>query len=129
LSVIEEQQDHLSIFLYALKAPESKRQYPRRFKMFLDYLNLKGTIKEQAKQFLAKARTNPQWAQDNLIQFIDYQNKRVSRGEISSSTIPNYYRATKLFCEMNTCFLLTNNLTIPDICIIYYYRETLYIAI
>ena len=69
--------------------------------MFLDYLNLKGTIQEQAKQFLSKARTNPQWAQDNLIQFIAYQNKRVSRGEISPSTIPNYYRATKLFCEMN----------------------------
>jgi hypothetical protein len=102
LSVIEEQhQDPLSIFLYALKAPESKRQYPRRFKMFMDYLNLKGTIQEQAKQFLAKARTNPQWAQDNLIQFIAYQNKRVNQGEISSSTIPNYYRATKLFCEMN----------------------------
>jgi integrase len=48
-----------------------------------------------------KARANPQWAQDNLIQFIAYQNKGVSRGEISPSTIPNYYRATKLFCEMN----------------------------
>ncbi|HEX5978730.1 MAG TPA: hypothetical protein VFY68_15720 [Nitrososphaeraceae archaeon] len=93
--------DPLSIFLYALKAPESKRQYPRRFKMFLDYLNLKGTIQEQAKQFLMKARANPQWAQDNLIQFIAYQNKRVSHGETSPSTIPNYYRATKLFCEMN----------------------------
>jgi integrase len=101
LSVIEEQQDPLSMFLYALKAPESKRQYPRRFKMFLDYLNLKGTIQEQAKQFLSKARANPQWAQDNLIQFIAYQNKRVNRGEISPSTIPNYYRAAKLFCEMN----------------------------
>jgi hypothetical protein len=102
LSVIEEQhQDPLSLFLYALKAAESKRQYPRRFKMFLDYLNLKGTIQEQAKQFLVKARANPQWAQDNLIQFIAYQNKRVSQGEISPSTIPNYYRATKLFCEMN----------------------------
>jgi hypothetical protein len=50
----------MDVFLYALKAPESKRQYPRRFKMFLDYLNLKGTIQEQAKQFLAKARANPQ---------------------------------------------------------------------
>jgi hypothetical protein len=102
LSVIEEQhQDPMTIFLYALKAPESKRQYPRRFKMFLDYLSLKGTIQEQAKQFLINARANPQWAQDNLIHFIAYQNERVSRGEISPSTIPNYYRATKLFCEMN----------------------------
>ncbi|MGA9154620.1 MAG: hypothetical protein WBZ36_28895, partial [Candidatus Nitrosopolaris sp.] len=30
-----------------------------------------------------------------------YQNDRANRGEISVSTIPNYYRATKLFCEMN----------------------------
>jgi hypothetical protein len=65
------------IFLYALKAPESKRQYPRRFKMFLDYLNLKGTIQEQAKQFLVKARTNLQWwAQDNFMQFIAFQIQR-----------------------------------------------------
>ena len=58
MSVIEEeqQQDPLSIFLYALNAPETKRQYPRRFKMFLDYLNLKGTLQERAKQFLAKAK-------------------------------------------------------------------------
>jgi hypothetical protein len=44
------------MFIYALKAPESKRQYPRRFKTFLYYLNLKGTIQEQVKQFLAKTR-------------------------------------------------------------------------
>jgi hypothetical protein len=104
LSVIEEEkhhQDPMTLFLYALKAPESKRQYPRRFKMFLDYLNLKITIQEQAKQFLINARANPQWAQDKLMQFIAYQNQRVSLGEISPSTIPNYYRATKLFCEMH----------------------------
>jgi hypothetical protein len=98
---ITEQQDPMSNFLYALKAPESKRQYPRRFKMFLDFLKLQGTIEKQAMEFLIRARQSPQWAQDNLIQFIDYQNERVTRGEISPSTIPNYYRATKLFCEMN----------------------------
>jgi len=92
----------MSNFLYALKAPESKRQYPRRFKMFLDFLKLQGTIEEQAMEFLTKARQNPQGAQDNLIQFIAYQNKRVIRGEISPTTIPNYYRDTKMFCEMNT---------------------------
>jgi hypothetical protein len=95
----------MSNFLYALKAPESRRQYPRRFKMFLDFLKLQGTIEEQAMEFLIRARQSPEWAQDNLIQFIDYQNERVTRGEISPSTIPNYYRATKLFCEMNDLIL------------------------
>jgi predicted kinase len=30
-----------------------------------------------------------------------FQQERVRRGEISESTIPNYYKAAKLFCEMN----------------------------
>lgn len=77
----------MTIFLYAVKAPESMRQYPRRFKMFLDYPNLKGTIIEQDDQFLMQAKGNPQWAQNNLMQFIVYQNQRVSRGEISTSLL------------------------------------------
>ena len=36
---LTKQQDPMSIFLYALKAPESRRWYPRRFKMFLDLLS------------------------------------------------------------------------------------------
>jgi hypothetical protein len=48
------------IAIYALKAPETKRQYPRRFKVFLDFLHLEGTFEEQIKQFLIKARTNLQ---------------------------------------------------------------------
>lgn len=31
--------------------------------------------------------------------------ERSKKGEISVSTIPNYYRATKLFCEMNDIVL------------------------
>ena len=95
---LTEQQDPMSIFLYALKAPESRRQYPRRFKMFLDFLKLLGTIEEQAIEFLTKARQNPQWAQDNLMRFMALQNERARRKEIAESTISNYYKATKLFC-------------------------------
>ena len=67
--------------------------------MVLDYLNLNRTLKEQSKKFLVKARTNPHWAQDNLIQFIAYQNEIADSAEISPSTIPNYYRDTKMFAK------------------------------
>jgi hypothetical protein len=53
---------------------------------------LKGGLEDQAKDFLNKAKANPEWAQNNLIQFIAYQNERARCGEISVSTIPNYYR-------------------------------------
>jgi hypothetical protein len=108
LSVLKEElqrYDPMEVFTYALKAPESRRQYPRRFKPFLDFLKLEGSLKEQAKQFWLKAREDPKWVEDNLIQFIRFQKERAASGEISENTIPNYYRATKLFCEMNDILL------------------------
>jgi hypothetical protein len=91
----------LSVFIYALKAPETKRQWPRRLKVFFDFLQLKEPIEEQAKQFLVRTKQNYQWAQHNLLQFMTFQLERVRQGKISESTIPNYYKAIKLFCEMN----------------------------
>ena len=37
-TMLQYNDDPLQNFLYALKAPDSKRQYPRRFEYFLDYL-------------------------------------------------------------------------------------------
>jgi len=37
-----------------------------------------------------------------------FQLQRVSSGEIAEATIRNYYKATKLFCEMNGCAQLVN---------------------
>ncbi|MGB8642782.1 MAG: hypothetical protein WCD28_10895, partial [Nitrososphaeraceae archaeon] len=36
-----------------------------------------------------------------LMEFISFQKGRVENGQISPSTIANYYKATKLFVEMN----------------------------
>ena len=91
----------MTVFTYALKAPESKRQYPRRLKIYLDHLGLEGNIEEQAEQFYLRAVSNHAWAEESLMAFIAYEKERSKNGEISDSTIPNYYRATKLFCEMN----------------------------
>jgi hypothetical protein len=93
--------DPMTKFMYALKAKESKRQYPRRFKTFLDFLKLEGTINEQARQFLLNTKRNPQWTEERFMDFVCFQLQRVSRGEITESTIKNYYRPTKLFYEMN----------------------------
>lgn len=87
-------------FLYVLKVPETKRQYPRRLEIFLDFLGLNGDVNAKALLFYKKAKANPQWFQDNFLKFIEYQKDRVSRNELSL-TIGNYYKATKLFCEMN----------------------------
>ncbi len=95
----------MEAFTYALKAPESRCQYRRRFKPFLDFLGLDGTLEEKAKQFWLKAEQNTKCAEDSLMLFIRFQKERANAREISNSTVPNYYSATKLFCEMNDIIL------------------------
>ena len=88
-------------FFFALKAPESKRQYPKRFEKFLDYLKLEGTFEDKALSFYKKGIENPQWLTNKLVEFAQYQKQRAQKGEIAESTIPNYFKAIKLFCVMN----------------------------
>ena len=95
----------MSAFLYALKAPESRRQYPKRLKMLFDFLGLKEPLENQAIEFVKNANKDSKWAYDSFIRFISYQKQRVTKGEIVESTISNYYKAAKLFCEMNDLIL------------------------
>jgi len=101
----DQEYDPMQPFIYALKAPESQRQYPKRLRPFLDFLNMTGSINEQAKEFWLKAKENSRWVEENLMQFIRFQIQRARTGKISHSTIPNYYKAVKLFCEMNDIIL------------------------
>src|SRR5215208_4389870 len=39
------------------------------------------------------------------MQYIEFQKERVEKGEIKESTINNYYKSVKLFCEMNDIIL------------------------
>ena len=97
--------DPLQNFLYALKAPDSKRQYPRRFEYFLDYLELEGSLKEKCFVFCNQAKSDLNWTQYQIMQYIEHQKERIEKGEIAESTINNYYKSVKLFCEMNDILL------------------------
>jgi hypothetical protein len=63
--ITQQQQSPVYSFMYALKSSEARRQYPKRLKMLFDFLDLPGSLEEQAIGFLNKARENVQWPQDN----------------------------------------------------------------
>jgi hypothetical protein len=95
------EQDPLEPFFYALKSRESRRQYPKRLKMFLDFIELGGSLEEQTKLFLSSARQDVQSVQGKYMRFIEYHKEQVRKGEKAGGTVINYYRAFKLFCDMN----------------------------
>ena len=84
---IQECEDPISSFLYALKAPESRRQYPKRLKMLFDYLGLVEPLENQAIEFVKRAKVDSNWAYNSFIRFISYQKQRVAKGEIGINNI------------------------------------------
>ena len=63
-------------FLYALKAPESKRQYPKRLEVFLNFINIEGsTLEERLYNLYHQSKSDTEWLQDSLIEFIIFQKE------------------------------------------------------
>ena len=100
-----DQENPLAMFMYALKAPESKRQYPKRLKVFLDFLTSKNELfhsyfENQCREFLTKSQTDPKWANNKLMDFVLYQKERVYKKEIVYATIRNYIKTVKLYTNL-----------------------------
>jgi hypothetical protein len=79
-------------FMYALKSSEARRQYPRRLKLFFDFIVLGGTLNEQAIEFLKRLKEDINSEQDNLLRFLDFHKERARRKELAAGTVKNYYR-------------------------------------
>jgi hypothetical protein len=92
----------LEAFLYAIKSPATKSRYLNRLKNFFDYLGIEGDIKTQARAFVAAAKEKGQsWVYANVMKFLSYHKERAERGEVSYSSVRNYYKPLRLFLEMN----------------------------
>ncbi|MCL4436460.1 MAG: hypothetical protein M1503_03515 [Thaumarchaeota archaeon] len=93
--------DPLVEFFDAIKSPLTKDRYEKRFDLFLKGISMEGsTLQERAKNFADKAR-DTQWVTVTINNYMRYQKQRAEKGEISESTVPNYYKPVKLFLEMN----------------------------
>ena len=98
----EDKKDPYSSFMYGLKALETRRQWPARLKKFFDFgINPKLDLQKQATIFYEKVSSNENWAIFYIEKFMEFQNERVVKREIESTTIRNDYKAAKLFCNMN----------------------------
>jgi integrase len=90
----------LASFIYALDSPAARREYPKRLKIFLNFIGMPGkTVEEQAAAFLAK--NDIQFYRDSIIRFITYNKERVLNKELEAGTLNMYYHTIKLFYDMN----------------------------
>ena len=92
-----------SRFEYGIKSEETRRKYVRRLELFFDFHKIEGkTIEEKSENFLAiTIQENVQKLTDLVLNYMTFHIKRAQKNEISRSTVRNFYKPIKLFCEMN----------------------------
>jgi hypothetical protein len=94
VSVVEEgqQQQHhylqqlessspYSLFVLAMRSPQTKEKYLQRFGYFLDFVN------------------DPKWITNCIFNYLQLLKNRVEAKEIKASTLRNNIKPIKLFCE------------------------------
>jgi hypothetical protein len=96
------EQDVWSLYLYAMKSPVNREKYQKRLEKFFNFINLEGqTIETKSIYFLNKAKSESDgWVFNNVLKFMQFQLDRANKKEITGSTVRNYLKSIKLFCEM-----------------------------
>jgi hypothetical protein len=93
--------DHWTLYLYSMKSPVTRDKYQKRLGKFFDFLGLEGaTIEEKSRAFVEMARKDSNWTFNSVLKFVQFQNNRVTKKEISCATVRNYVKSIKPFCDM-----------------------------
>jgi len=97
-------EDSFSRFQYGIKSDETRRKYVKRLDLFLDFCKFEGeTIKEKAENFSKFTKQNdPEITTDLILKYMSYHINRAAKKIISKSTVRNFYKPIKLFCDMNS---------------------------
>jgi hypothetical protein len=103
------------LFVFAIHAQQTREKYITRMKKFLEIIGIdqekKLTMQERCKLFADKSRCEKGWLVNVIIKFLQYQKGRVNSKEITGSTLRNYVKVLKLFCEMNDLLVPWKKLT------------------
>ena len=103
----QEENDAYTSFLYGIPSEVTRKKYTRNLALFLDHNRFEGaTIEQKSQHFYEFCRSNEiNKIADMFIKYLLFQIKRSQLGDIAKSTIRNYYKPLKLFCEMNNIVL------------------------
>jgi hypothetical protein len=79
-------------------SPSTKAQYPRRLKLFFDFIGLEGEhLEEQGQAFIdhAKQEEERAWSSQQIMMYLGNQKQRVLRKEISPGTLKTLWTLIK----------------------------------
>jgi hypothetical protein len=87
-------------FLFAFRSPVTREKYLGRLAFFMSYVGItEGNIESRCNILGEKCKADPKWLSNSVIRYLHVHRQRVERREISASTLSNYIKPIKLFCE------------------------------
>ena len=98
-------------FLFAMNSPVTRERYSTRLRSFFVHIGIEGTtMDERCRGFIEKMKENEKNGNSKrayacVVKFLQYQKDRYDKKEISGSTVRGYYKAIKLFAEVNDSYL------------------------
>jgi hypothetical protein len=90
-TIQSEELDPWSLFIYAMKAPMTRNRYQTRLAKFFNFIGIAGTrLEDRARVFAERGKNDSNWAFNNIVKFVQFQNSRVNKKEITGATVRNY---------------------------------------
>jgi hypothetical protein len=87
-------------FILAIRSPVTREKYLGRLALFMSYVGItEGNLEDRCNVFGQKAKANSTWLTNNIVHYLHMHRERVEKMEISASTLRNYFKPIKLFCE------------------------------
>jgi hypothetical protein len=97
-------------FLFAMNSPVTRERYSTRLRSFFVYIGIEGTtMEERCRRFVEKVKESEEndkskWGYACVVNFLQHQKNRCDKKEIAGSTVRGYYKAIKLFTEVNDIY-------------------------
>jgi hypothetical protein len=92
-----------SLFVFAIRSPQTKQKYLQRFGYFLDFAQVateKGTsIEKCSSRLVDLAKSDYNWLVNCIFNYLQLLKNRVESKEIKPSTLRNNIKPIKLFCD------------------------------
>ena len=93
------QSDPWTLYLYAMKSPVTKVS-KKTWQVFRLPCIGRRYNRRESRTFVEMARKDSNWTFNSILRFVQFQNDRVLKKEITSATVRNYVKSIKLLCEM-----------------------------
>jgi hypothetical protein len=91
-----------AMFKYSIRSELTRKYYERRLRNFFNFIQFENETKDlevRCDSFAQMGKDNINWVTNQIINFLQFQKQRVDTVQITASTLKNFVKSLKVFCD------------------------------